>query len=142
MTAWITFSRMSSRIVSTFTRLLCWAEMMTASTRTVTYEVTLKERGYGPEPYAIADALMYADGKPVVDITDMCVRLSGSSGEQVAALWQAARYSRVCRVFAPLYRQTTVAGLTQRGVVNNRATPTSARRGAPTCAGTTAAAGS
>ena len=33
MTAWITFSRMSSRIVSIFTRLECWAEMMTASTR-------------------------------------------------------------------------------------------------------------
>ena len=40
--------------------------------------------------------------------------------ERSIALWQAARYSRVCRVFAPLYRQTTVAGLTQRGVVNNR----------------------
>ena len=33
-TAWITFSRMSSRTVSIGTRLLCWAEMMTASTRT------------------------------------------------------------------------------------------------------------
>ena len=34
MTAWMTFSRMSSRMVSIFTRLLCWAEMITASTRT------------------------------------------------------------------------------------------------------------
>ena len=44
---------------------------VTAATRTVTYEVTLKERGYRPEPYAIADALMYADGKPIVEITNM-----------------------------------------------------------------------
>jgi hypothetical protein len=34
MTAWMTFSRMSSRTVSVFTRLECWAETMTASTRT------------------------------------------------------------------------------------------------------------
>ena len=33
MTAWTTFSRMSSRMVSIFTRLECWAEMMTASMR-------------------------------------------------------------------------------------------------------------
>ena len=33
MTAWMTFSITSSRIVSVFTRLVCWVEMMTASTR-------------------------------------------------------------------------------------------------------------
>ena len=33
ITAWMTFSRMSSRMVSIFTRLECWAEMMTASMR-------------------------------------------------------------------------------------------------------------
>ena len=47
-----------------------------ATTRTVTYEVVFKERGYRPEPYAIADALMYADGKPIVEITNMSVRLA------------------------------------------------------------------
>ena len=34
MTASMTFSRMSSRRVSLVTMLECWAEMMTASTRT------------------------------------------------------------------------------------------------------------
>ena len=34
MTAWMTFSSTSSRMVSILTRLLCWAEMITASTRT------------------------------------------------------------------------------------------------------------
>jgi DUF3089 family protein len=41
--------------------------------------------------------------------------------ERSIALWQAAHYSRVCRVFAPMYRQTTLQGLTQRGVVNDKA---------------------
>ena len=41
---------------------------VTAATKTVTYEIAIKEIGYGPEPFAIADALMYADGKAIVEI--------------------------------------------------------------------------
>ena len=36
------------------------------TTKTVTYQVSIKELGYGPEPFAIVDALMFADGKPIV----------------------------------------------------------------------------
>ena len=64
-------------------RLKCRGQV-TAATRTVTYEVTVKERGYRPEPYAIVDALMYADGKPIVEITDMSIRLSGLTREAIA----------------------------------------------------------
>ncbi len=71
-------------------RLSCRGQV-TASTRTVTYEVTIKERGYRPEPYAIVDALMYADGKPIVDITDMSIRLSGLTRERIARMWEAKR---------------------------------------------------
>jgi 3-hydroxymyristoyl/3-hydroxydecanoyl-(acyl carrier protein) dehydratase len=60
---------------------------VTAATRTVTYEVILKERGYRPEPYTLADALMYADGKLIVEITNMSLRLSGLTREIVAAYW-------------------------------------------------------
>ena len=49
-------------------RLKCRGQVI-ASTRKATYEVAIKEIGYRPEPYAIADALMYADGKPIVEIT-------------------------------------------------------------------------
>jgi hypothetical protein len=35
------------------------------------------------------------------------------------ALYQAARYSRDCRVFAPVYRQTTIQGLLNPGTVTN-----------------------
>jgi 3-hydroxymyristoyl/3-hydroxydecanoyl-(acyl carrier protein) dehydratase len=67
-------------------RLKCRGQV-TAATRVVTYEVVVKERGYRPEPYAIVDALMYADGKPIVDISDMCVQMTGLTRERVAALW-------------------------------------------------------
>jgi len=57
------------------------------STKVVTYEVTLKEYGFGPEPFAIADALMYADGKPIVEIINMSVRLMGVTRAKLDALW-------------------------------------------------------
>jgi len=80
-------------------RLKCRGQVL-ASTRKVWYEVTLKELGYGtPGPedgagqegtaYCLADALMYADGKPIVEITDMSVRLAGLTRAKVDALWRA-----------------------------------------------------
>ncbi len=58
------------------------------TTRVVTYEVSIRELGYRPEPYVICDALMYADGKPIVEITNMSARLTGTTKEQLLALWQ------------------------------------------------------
>ncbi|MBI2423067.1 MAG: type I polyketide synthase [Candidatus Hydrogenedentes bacterium] len=69
-------------------RLKCRGQVL-ESTRLVTYEVHLKRLYYGPEPSVVADARMYADGKPIVDINDMTVRLSGQTREGVEALWQA-----------------------------------------------------
>lgn len=60
---------------------------VTESTRTVTYQVSIKEIGYRPEPFAIVDALMFADGHPVVEIPDMSVQLAGLNRERVEALW-------------------------------------------------------
>ena len=59
------------------------------TTSTVTYEVSVKELGYGPEPYVIADALMYADGKPIVEITNMNLRYSGVTREALRSTWTA-----------------------------------------------------
>jgi 3-hydroxymyristoyl/3-hydroxydecanoyl-(acyl carrier protein) dehydratase len=67
-------------------RLKCRGQV-TESTRQVTYEVTIKERGYRPEPYAIADALIIADGKPIVSVTDLALQLSGTSHEELERLW-------------------------------------------------------
>jgi len=57
------------------------------TTRTVTYQVSIKELGYGPEPFAIVDALMFADGKPIVEIPNMSVRLAGLTREKVEGVW-------------------------------------------------------
>ena len=67
-------------------RLCCRGQVL-ETTRVVTYEVTVRELGYRPEPYTVVDALMYADGKPIVEITNMSVRLTGSSKEALQALW-------------------------------------------------------
>jgi 3-hydroxymyristoyl/3-hydroxydecanoyl-(acyl carrier protein) dehydratase len=57
------------------------------TTKTVTYQVSIKELGYGPEPFAIVDALMFADGKAIVEIPNMSVRLAGLNREKVEGLW-------------------------------------------------------
>jgi malonyl CoA-acyl carrier protein transacylase/3-hydroxymyristoyl/3-hydroxydecanoyl-(acyl carrier protein) dehydratase len=67
-------------------RLKCRGQI-TEATRRVTYEVTIKERGYRPEPYAIADALIVADGKPIVSVTDLALQLSGTRREELERLW-------------------------------------------------------
>jgi len=67
------------------------------TTKTATYEISIKEIGYRPEPYVIVDALMFSDAKPIVEITNMSCRLTGLSREKVEALWKkepGPRYDR------------------------------------------------
>ena len=70
-------------------RLKCRGQVV-ASTAKVTYEVEIKEIGYRPEPYAIVDALMYADGKPIVEITSMSLRMVGLDRVTLEATWAGA----------------------------------------------------
>lgn len=61
-----------------------------ASTKKAAYEISLKEVGYDEEtgePYAIADALMFADGRMVVEMTDMSMKLSGANWEDLREIW-------------------------------------------------------
>ena len=67
-------------------RLKCRGQVV-ESTNRVHYEVTVKERGYHPEPYAIADALVIVEGKPIVELIGISLQLSGSSREALEALW-------------------------------------------------------
>ncbi len=84
-------------------RLKCRGQV-TESTQRVQYEVTVKEVGYGPasrtgasdadtsgsttnEPYVLADVLMYADGRAVVEMNDMSVRLEGMTREAIESVW-------------------------------------------------------
>ena len=64
---------------------------VTPATRVVTYEVQVKEIGYNPEPYAIADALVYADGQRIVQFTGMSLKMTGATREQIEATWRRAR---------------------------------------------------
>jgi 3-oxoacyl-(acyl-carrier-protein) synthase/3-hydroxymyristoyl/3-hydroxydecanoyl-(acyl carrier protein) dehydratase len=68
-------------------RLKCRGQVI-ASTKTAAYEVSVKELGFRPAPYAIADAIMYADGKAIVEITDMTLQLSGMTREKLRELWK------------------------------------------------------
>lgn len=73
---------------------------VTTSTKKVTYRVELKEVGYDPEPYVIATASMYADGRHVVQMENMSLKVRGLSREQLEATWASApvvqgpRYTR------------------------------------------------
>ncbi|MEK7855201.1 MAG: type I polyketide synthase, partial [Acidobacteriota bacterium] len=59
-----------------WSQLKCRGQVL-ATTQRVTYEIEIKEMGYGPDAYVICDALMYADGKPIVDIIDLNLRIPG-----------------------------------------------------------------
>jgi 3-hydroxymyristoyl/3-hydroxydecanoyl-(acyl carrier protein) dehydratase len=61
-------------------RLKCRGQVLDTS-KMVTYKCEIKELGYKPEPYAIADALMYVDGKLIVEITDMSLQMLGTNLE-------------------------------------------------------------
>ena len=67
-------------------KLKCRGQVI-ESTQLVTYEVSIKEIGYRPEPYVIVDALMFADGKPIVEITDMSLRMTGLDRDELARIW-------------------------------------------------------
>ena len=68
-------------------QLKCRGQVI-ATTKKVVYEIALKEIGYRPEPYVICDAVMSADGKPIVRMIDMSLRLSGMTREKLETIWQ------------------------------------------------------
>ena len=56
------------------------------------YEIVVKEIGYQADgtPYAIAEAFMYADGKRIIHIHNMSIRMGGATKQGIEALWSAA----------------------------------------------------
>ncbi len=58
-----------------------------AGTQKVLYQVDIKEVGFGPEPYVVADALMFGDGKAIVRFVDMSMKLTGIQKSDIEALW-------------------------------------------------------
>ncbi|MGD2272693.1 MAG: hypothetical protein PVI06_20015, partial [Desulfobacterales bacterium] len=61
---------------------------VTPANRQVIYEVEIKKLGYGPEPFVIADAHMYADGHYIVYFKDMSMKMSGITRREIEACWR------------------------------------------------------
>ena len=74
-------------------QLKCRGQVLETTSR-VTYEISVKEIGFRPEPYVVADALMYADGKPIVEIGNMNLRYAGVTREDLERTWQAVEPPR------------------------------------------------
>lgn len=60
---------------------------VTPATRRVLYRIDIRELGYGPEPYAIADADMLADGRHIVHFTGMSLALEGTDRGSIERFW-------------------------------------------------------
>jgi len=77
-------------IIGEASQLKCRGQVI-ESTKKVQYEITLKEIGYRDRdgtPYVLADALMYADGKAIVQMNNMTVQLSGLDKLKIEAVWK------------------------------------------------------
>jgi PfaB family protein len=69
-------------------RLKCRGPVTPAS-RKVHYMVEIKEIGYHPEPYVVADAHMYVDGRYIVFFKDMSMQMTGVTLPAIEAFWQS-----------------------------------------------------
>ncbi|MCX5791271.1 MAG: beta-ketoacyl synthase N-terminal-like domain-containing protein, partial [Elusimicrobia bacterium] len=69
-------------------RLECRGQVL-GSTKKAMYEIIVKEIGYQPggQPYALADAFMYADGKRIIHIHNMSIRMGGTTRTDIERLW-------------------------------------------------------
>ncbi len=68
---------------------------VTQATKKVIYEVDIKEIGYNPKPYVIADALMLGDGRKIVRMTDMSLEIQGLSRAAIEAVWDRRAHGDV-----------------------------------------------
>ena len=89
-------------VIGNAARLKCRGPV-TPATRHVHYDIQISEIGYGPEPYAIADAHMSADGRPIVFFKDMSIKMTGIGREEIETVWrqQKIRSTRVDEPTAP-----------------------------------------
>jgi 3-hydroxymyristoyl/3-hydroxydecanoyl-(acyl carrier protein) dehydratase len=61
---------------------------VTPETHKVWYDIDIKEIGYGPEPFVIADALMTADGHRIVSFKNMSMKMTGVTGAEIETIWK------------------------------------------------------
>ena len=61
---------------------------VTPQTRTARYDIEIKQIGYDPEPFVIADAHMFSDDLRIVLYKDMGMRLIGMTREELEYEWR------------------------------------------------------
>lgn len=62
---------------------------VTPSTRKVLYQVDISAIGSRPEPYVLADALMFIDGQRMVAFKDMSMQMSGVTHAELETFWRS-----------------------------------------------------
>ena len=67
-------------------QLKCRGQVLSSTTK-IRYETHIKEIGFGPNAYAIADAYMYADDRCIVDISNMTLSITGVNKKSVDKIW-------------------------------------------------------
>jgi PfaB family protein len=60
---------------------------VTVDTKKAGYEIEIKEIGYGPEPYVIADAHMFSDNHRIVLYKNMGLKIAGLSRHEIERIW-------------------------------------------------------
>ncbi|TYT74409.1 hypothetical protein FIM25_09610 [Desulfobotulus mexicanus] len=71
-------------------RLKCRGPV-TPETSQVRYEIHIRKMDFAPQPFVLADALMYADGKCIVRFEGMSLMLEGTDREGLAAIWSETK---------------------------------------------------
>jgi 3-hydroxymyristoyl/3-hydroxydecanoyl-(acyl carrier protein) dehydratase len=61
---------------------------VTTETKKVRYEIEIKEMGYDPEPYVIADAHMFADDLRIVLYKNMGLKIVGLTQDDFISFWR------------------------------------------------------
>jgi len=61
---------------------------VTPDTKKARYEIEIKEMGYAPEPYVIADAHMFSDDLRIVLYKNMGMKLAGLTQSEIESFWR------------------------------------------------------
>ncbi len=91
---------------------------VTPKTRHVVYEIEIKEMGYGPEPYAIADAHMTADGSYIVFFDSISMKLTHGTREEIEGIWKRSAKQTDPRESSRTIKKTSMTGNESNAIFN------------------------
>jgi len=78
-------------IVGATSKLRCRGQV-TPTTKKVRYRIDIKEIGYDPEPYVLADASMFVDDLHAIEMEGMSLRYAGVDGAAIERFWEERRH--------------------------------------------------